>query len=128
MQRACQPDSNLPTATARKHSLAMIRRFFGTGLTGAGTFSTCWSACWAVGRMSGFRRAGDVLPLAVGCCTAFGAKETRRDEVTNVRNVGTQITSGGNLTLASEGDQLYQRARLESGGNLTTGQWRRHHL
>ncbi|MGX5728772.1 DUF637 domain-containing protein [Metapseudomonas otitidis] len=50
---------------------------------------------------------------------SFGAKETRRDEVTDVRNVGTQITSGGNLTLASEGDQLYQRARLESGGNLT---------
>ncbi|WP_165670249.1 DUF637 domain-containing protein [Metapseudomonas otitidis] len=36
-----------------------------------------------------------------------------------MRNVGTQVTSGGNLTLASEGDQLYQRARLESGGNLT---------
>jgi len=50
---------------------------------------------------------------------SFGAKETRRDEVTDVRNVGTQITSGGNLTLASEGDQLYQHARLESGGNLT---------
>ncbi|WP_301151112.1 DUF637 domain-containing protein [Metapseudomonas otitidis] len=50
---------------------------------------------------------------------SFGAKETRRDEVTDVRNVGTQITSGGDLTLASEGDQLYQRARLESGGNLT---------
>nr|WP_240634219.1 DUF637 domain-containing protein [Pseudomonas otitidis] len=50
---------------------------------------------------------------------SFGAKETRRDEVTDVRNVGTQITSGGNLTLASEGDQRYQRARLESGGNLT---------
>lgn len=111
MQRACQPDSNLPTATARKHSLAMIRRFFGTGLTGAGTFSTCWSACWAAGRMSGFRRAGDVLPLAVGCCTAFGAKETRRDEVTDVRNVGTQITSGGNLTLESGGEIAFEAVK-----------------
>ncbi|MDI6529493.1 DUF637 domain-containing protein [Pseudomonas otitidis] len=50
---------------------------------------------------------------------SFGAKKTRRDEVTDVRNVGSQITSGSDLTLASEGDQLYQRARLESGGNLT---------
>lgn len=89
----------------------MIRRFFGTGLTGAGTFSTCWSACWAVGRMSGFRRAGDVLPLAVGCCTAFGAKETRRDEVTDVRNVGSQITSGGNLTLESGGEIAFEAVK-----------------
>ncbi|WP_236209942.1 hemagglutinin repeat-containing protein, partial [Pseudomonas tohonis] len=50
---------------------------------------------------------------------AFGAKKTQRDEVTDVRNVGTTITTGGDLSLVSEGDQLYQRARLESGGNLT---------
>lgn len=50
---------------------------------------------------------------------AFGAKKTQRDEVTDVRNVGTSIITGGDLTLASEGDQLYQRAHLESGGNLT---------
>lgn len=50
---------------------------------------------------------------------AFGAKKSQRDEVTDVRNVGTTITTGGDLSLVSEGDQLYQRARLESGGNLT---------
>lgn len=50
---------------------------------------------------------------------AFGAKKSQRDEVTDVRNVGTTITIGGDLSLVSEGDQLYQRARLESGGNLT---------
>ncbi|WP_236247299.1 DUF637 domain-containing protein [Pseudomonas tohonis] len=50
---------------------------------------------------------------------AFGAKKTQRDEVTDIRNVGTSIITGGDLTLASEGDQLYQRAHLESGGNLT---------
>ncbi|WP_165496980.1 DUF637 domain-containing protein [Phytopseudomonas dryadis] len=50
---------------------------------------------------------------------SFGAKATRRDEVTTLRNVGTQISTGSDLTLVSEGDQLYQRARLESGADLT---------
>ena len=36
-----------------------------------------------------------------------------------MRNVGTSITTGGDLTLVSEGNQLYQRARLESGNDLT---------
>nr|WP_231740083.1 DUF637 domain-containing protein [Pseudomonas composti] len=49
----------------------------------------------------------------------WGSKETQRDEVTTVRNVGSSITTGGNLSLISEGDQLYQKARLESGNNLT---------
>jgi filamentous hemagglutinin len=49
----------------------------------------------------------------------WGSKETQRDEVTTIRNVGTSITAGGDLTLVSEGDQLYQRARLESGNDLT---------
>ncbi|WP_271104218.1 filamentous hemagglutinin N-terminal domain-containing protein [Pseudomonas tohonis] len=50
---------------------------------------------------------------------SFGSKKSKRDEVTDVRNVGSGISTGGNLVLASEGDQLYQRARLESGGDLT---------
>ena len=35
-----------------------------------------------------------------------------------MRNVGSSITTGGDLTLVSEGDQLYQKARLESGNDL----------
>ncbi|WP_226021199.1 hypothetical protein, partial [Pseudomonas aeruginosa] len=31
----------------------------------------------------------------------FGRKETRRDEVTDVKAVGSQISSGGDLTLLS---------------------------
>lgn len=50
---------------------------------------------------------------------SFGSKKSKRDEITDVRNIGSQVTTGGDLTLASEGDQLYQRARLESGGDLT---------
>jgi filamentous hemagglutinin len=50
---------------------------------------------------------------------SWGSKETQRDEVTTVRNIGSSITTGGNLTLISEGDQLYQKAHLESGGDLT---------
>jgi filamentous hemagglutinin family protein len=49
---------------------------------------------------------------------SWGSKKTQRDEVTTVRNVGTSITTGGDLTLVSEGDQLYQKARLESGNDL----------
>ncbi|GLX16244.1 hypothetical protein Pstr01_44830 [Pseudomonas straminea] len=49
----------------------------------------------------------------------WGSKETQRDETTTVRNIGSTITTGGNLSLISEGDQLYQKARLESGNNLT---------
>ncbi|MFI8384436.1 DUF637 domain-containing protein [Pseudomonas sp. NPDC079086] len=50
---------------------------------------------------------------------SWGSKKTQRDETTSVRNVGTSITTGGDLTLVSEGNQLYQKARLESGGDLT---------
>jgi len=49
---------------------------------------------------------------------SWGSKKTQRDEVTTVRNVGSSITTGGDLTLVSEGDQLYQKARLESGNDL----------
>lgn len=50
---------------------------------------------------------------------SFGSKKTQRDETTTVRNVGSSVEAGGDITLVSEGDQLYQRARLESGGDLT---------
>lgn len=50
---------------------------------------------------------------------SWGSKKTQRDEVTTVRNIGSTITTGGDLTLASEGDQRYQNARLESGKDLT---------
>ncbi|RTU26159.1 hypothetical protein DY972_33450 [Pseudomonas aeruginosa] len=49
---------------------------------------------------------------------SWGSKKTKRDEVTDVRNVGSTITTGGDLNLVSEGDQLYQRARLDSGNDL----------
>ena len=49
---------------------------------------------------------------------SWGSKKTPRDEVTKVRDVGSSITTGGDLILVSEGDQIYQRARLESGKDL----------
>ncbi len=51
--------------------------------------------------------------------SGWGAKETRKDETTRVHNVGTTITTGGDLSLVSEGDQLYQKATLKSAGDLT---------
>ncbi len=50
---------------------------------------------------------------------SWGGKETRKDETTSVRNVGTAITTGGELSLVSERDQHYQKATLHSGANLT---------
>jgi filamentous hemagglutinin len=50
---------------------------------------------------------------------SFGAKKTKRDEVTDVKNIGSEITAGGNLTLVSGGDQRYQVAKLESGKDIT---------
>ncbi|EPF2043080.1 DUF637 domain-containing protein, partial [Pseudomonas aeruginosa] len=49
---------------------------------------------------------------------SFGSKKTRRDEITDVTAVGSQISSGGDLTLLSGGDQTYQGAKLESGNDL----------
>ena len=48
----------------------------------------------------------------------WGSKETQRDEVTDVKNVGSVIKTGGDLTLSSGGDQLYQAAKLESGNDI----------
>ncbi len=50
---------------------------------------------------------------------SFGQKETRRDEITKVTHVGSEITTGGDLTLVSGGDQRYQVAKLNSGNDLT---------
>ncbi|MDT9677338.1 hypothetical protein F6R97_22630 [Pseudomonas sp. JV414] len=50
---------------------------------------------------------------------SFGSKKTKRDEVTDVKNIGSEITSGGNMVLASGGDQHYQVAKLDSGNDLT---------
>ncbi|UAW98214.1 DUF637 domain-containing protein [Halopseudomonas nanhaiensis] len=50
---------------------------------------------------------------------SWGRKETRRDEVTDVRSVGSSISAGSDVTLISEGSQRYQGARLESGADIT---------
>ncbi|WP_448651370.1 two-partner secretion domain-containing protein [Pseudomonas fluorescens] len=49
---------------------------------------------------------------------SWGRKQTKHDEVTKTVNVGTQITTGSDLTLISGGDQRYQAAKLESGADL----------
>ena len=49
----------------------------------------------------------------------WGSEKTQHDEVTDVKNIGSEIKSGGNLTLVSGGDQRYQGARLESGKDIT---------
>ncbi|WP_454834639.1 two-partner secretion domain-containing protein [Pseudomonas lini] len=50
--------------------------------------------------------------------TGFGTR-TQRDEITKIVHVGSEISTGGDLTLVSKGDQLYQAAKLDSGANLT---------
>ncbi|HGM5551960.1 TPA: filamentous hemagglutinin N-terminal domain-containing protein [Pseudomonas putida] len=50
---------------------------------------------------------------------SFGSSKTKRDEVTKVDNIGSVITSGGDMVLVSDGDQHYQAAKLDSGNDLT---------
>ncbi|WP_277761770.1 filamentous hemagglutinin N-terminal domain-containing protein [Pseudomonas sp. A34-9] len=50
---------------------------------------------------------------------SFGKLKMQHDEVTDIKHIGSEIKAGGNLTLSSKGDQLYQVAKLESGNNLT---------
>ncbi|HBX57758.1 MAG TPA: hemagglutinin, partial [Pseudomonas sp.] len=50
---------------------------------------------------------------------SFGSKSFRRDEVTQVSHIGSEVSAGGDVTLLSGSDQLYQAAKLESGGDLT---------
>jgi hypothetical protein len=45
---------------------------------------------------------------------SWGSKKTQHDEVTQITHIGTQIKSGGDLTLFSGGDQRYQVAKLNS--------------
>uniref|UniRef100_UPI000AB902C3 DUF637 domain-containing protein n=1 Tax=Pseudomonas corrugata TaxID=47879 RepID=UPI000AB902C3 len=49
----------------------------------------------------------------------WGSLKMRHDEVTQVTHVGSQIQTGGDLTLKSGDDQRYQVAKLQSGKDLT---------
>ncbi|WP_409316811.1 DUF637 domain-containing protein [Pseudomonas sp. KCJK9016] len=49
----------------------------------------------------------------------FGNLKLKRDEVTQITHVGTEIKTGGNLSLVSKGDQTYQVAKLDSGKDIT---------
>jgi len=49
---------------------------------------------------------------------SWGSKKTKRDEVTKVTHVSSEISTGGDLILESGGDQRYQAAKLVSGDNL----------
>ncbi|WP_052915325.1 two-partner secretion domain-containing protein [Pseudomonas brassicacearum] len=48
----------------------------------------------------------------------WGSLKMRRDEVTQITHIGSQIQTGGDLTLKSGDDQRYQVAKLQSGKDL----------
>jgi len=48
----------------------------------------------------------------------FGNLKLQRDEVTQITHVGTEIKTGGNLSLVSKADQTYQVAKLDSGKDI----------
>ncbi|WP_275419430.1 DUF637 domain-containing protein [Halopseudomonas maritima] len=50
---------------------------------------------------------------------SFGRKSFRSDTVTRVTQQGTEIETGGDLTLVSGSDQLHQASQLTSGADLT---------
>ncbi|WP_420372268.1 hemagglutinin repeat-containing protein [Pseudomonas aeruginosa] len=64
------------------------------------------------------RQRQQLLPVRQEEERRLRPQKTRRDEVTDVKAVGSQISSGGDLTLLSGGDQTYQGAKLESGNDL----------
>ncbi|WP_256212901.1 DUF637 domain-containing protein [Pseudomonas sp. URIL14HWK12:I7] len=49
---------------------------------------------------------------------SWGSKAARRDEVTQLTHIGSEINTGGDLMLVSGGDQTYQVAKLQSGNDL----------
>ncbi|WP_447754793.1 two-partner secretion domain-containing protein [Pseudomonas nicosulfuronedens] len=49
---------------------------------------------------------------------SWGQKKTKRDEVTDVKAVGSEISAGSDITMLSGGDQTYQAAKLDSGGDI----------
>ncbi|MCJ1884706.1 filamentous hemagglutinin N-terminal domain-containing protein [Pseudomonas sp. LA21] len=49
---------------------------------------------------------------------SWGSKQTRHDEVTDVKAVSSEISAGGDITLLSGGDQKYQAAKLDSGNDI----------
>ncbi|GHC32008.1 hypothetical protein GCM10010082_27910 [Kushneria pakistanensis] len=49
----------------------------------------------------------------------ISSKKMKRDEVTDTRAVGTAVESGGDLIIASGNDQVYQKARLDAGEDMT---------
>jgi filamentous hemagglutinin len=49
---------------------------------------------------------------------SWGSKKTRRDEITDVKAVSSEISAGGDITMLSGGDQTYQAAKLESGNDI----------
>ncbi|WP_236202342.1 hemagglutinin repeat-containing protein, partial [Pseudomonas pseudonitroreducens] len=49
---------------------------------------------------------------------SWGKKKTQRDEVTDVRAVGSEISAGSDITLLSGGDQKYQGAKLDAGNDI----------
>ncbi|MCE0461111.1 two-partner secretion domain-containing protein [Pseudomonas uvaldensis] len=50
---------------------------------------------------------------------SWGSNAARRDEVTQITHIGSEIKAGSNLKLISGGDQTYQVAKLQSGNDLT---------
>ncbi|MDI5984188.1 DUF637 domain-containing protein [Halomonas sp. M4R5S39] len=48
----------------------------------------------------------------------LGGSRTQRDEVSKTRAIGSEVTSGGDLLVASRQDQTYRAARLDSGGDI----------
>src|SRR5690554_1307549 len=50
---------------------------------------------------------------------SFGRKNLKSDEHTQMTHIGSNVSSGGDLTLISGDEQRYQAANLNSGGDLT---------
>lgn len=118
----------IKTADEQTTQLASVLTAGGNFVSRAGRDTTLMASKISAGNEA-YLYSGDKLSVLAGQNSThtlydmkenggWGAKKAKRDEITQITNIGTEIKTAGNLTLVSKGDQLYQVAKLNSGNDL----------
>ncbi|WP_261396013.1 DUF637 domain-containing protein [Halomonas sp. DP8Y7-1] len=122
-----KPNKTYDTRTVRQQGSELAA---GTDLTvAAGGDLTLVASTASAGDEAYLYAGGDVALLAANdedysryekneSGGLFGGDKHRLDEVQDLRAQGSEIASGGDLIIASDGDQTYEGARLDAGNDL----------
>ncbi|MBY6232793.1 hemagglutinin repeat-containing protein, partial [Halomonas sp. DP4Y7-1] len=122
-----KPNKTYDTRTVRQQGSELAA---GTDLTvAAGGDLTLVASTASAGDEAYLYAGGDVALLAANdedysryekneSGGLFGGDKHRLDEVQDLRAQGSQIESGGDLIIVSDGDQTYEGARLDAGNDL----------